>query len=237
MSQANNRLELLRKRISAQDGTVLNSVEGEVELNDVGENGEPRKGPVLVLQSIEQGAQLKLAHPRAVTVLGSVSGQVFGAYRVKAGNLLSGRFEGTRHVEIVHNFGSKGDTNEDSWIVFEATSDPGFFNQAQQGLEHLRELELQQQPQRESTARHILLNSLKDVPYDTKVFVRVKKQFKVVVSVYPARRGKEVQMNLKALLRYVLFKAEAQKESSETKQIEGFKTTLKRLVLVESVSV
>ena len=61
-------------------------------------------------------------------MLGSLSGQVFGAYRVKAGNLLSGRPEGARHVEIVHNMGSKGTDNVDSWIVFEGTSDPGFFS-------------------------------------------------------------------------------------------------------------
>ena len=37
--------------------------------------------------------------------------------------------------------GSKGNTNEDSWIVFEVTSDPGFFAQAQSGLDKLRQLE------------------------------------------------------------------------------------------------
>ncbi|MEC7226471.1 MAG: hypothetical protein VXY00_03700 [Candidatus Latescibacterota bacterium] len=52
----------------------------------------------MVLRSIEAGAQLNLTHPRPVTVLGSLSGQVFRAYRVEAGNLLNGRLEGCRHV-------------------------------------------------------------------------------------------------------------------------------------------
>ncbi len=170
MADVKSQLENLRKRIEAQNGTVIDNVEGEMELDDVDDNGNPRKGPVLVLRSIEEGALLKLAHPRPVTVLGSLSGQVFGAYRVKAGNLLSGRLEGARHVEIVHNMGSKGTDNVDSWIIFEGTSDPGFFAQAQQGLEKLRELERHQEPQREATARTILLRSLKDVPYDVRVF-------------------------------------------------------------------
>ena len=142
------------------------NVEGEFELADEDADGKLRKGPVLVQRSIEEGSQLKLATPRPVTVLGSLHGQVFGAYRVKAGNLLSGRLEGCRHVEIVHNMGSKGNTNEDSWIVFEATSDPGFFAQAQSGLDKLRALESRQIPQREATARGVLMRSLKDVPYD-----------------------------------------------------------------------
>ena len=128
MADIKNQLDSLRKRIEAQNGTVIDNLEGEMELDDVDDNGNPCKGPVLVLRSIEEGALLKLAHPRPVTVLGSLSGQVFGAYRVKAGNLLSGRLEGARHVEIVHNMGSKGTDNVDSWIVFEGTSDPGFFS-------------------------------------------------------------------------------------------------------------
>ena len=143
---AKNQLDKLRARIEAQNGTVLDNVEGEFELADEDADGKLRKGPVLVLRSIEEGSQLKLATPRPVTVLGSLHGQVFGAYRVTAGNLLSGRLEGCRHVEIVHNMGSKGNTNEDSWIVFEATSDPGFFAQAQSGLDKLRALESRQIP-------------------------------------------------------------------------------------------
>lgn len=89
MADMKMQMERLKGRILAQNGTVLDSVEGVVELDDADAQGNPRLGPVLVLRSIEEGAQLKLAHPRPVTVLGTLSGQVFGAYRVKAGNLLS----------------------------------------------------------------------------------------------------------------------------------------------------
>ena len=85
---AKNQLDKLRARIEAQNGTVLDNVEGEFELADEDADGKLRKGPVLVLRSIEEGSQLKLATPRPVTVLGSLHGQVFGALRVKAGDLL-----------------------------------------------------------------------------------------------------------------------------------------------------
>ena len=136
---------------------------GEVRFGVKGLTRYRPLGPVLVLRSIEEGSQLKLSRPRPVTVLGSLSGQVFGAYRVKAGNLLSGRLEGVRHVEIVHDMGSKGSSNVDSWIVFEATTDPGFFNQVQHGLARLRELDAAHRPQREAVARSVLLRGLKDV--------------------------------------------------------------------------
>ena len=227
MADVKNQLVALRQRIEAQDGTVLDNVEGEMELDDVNENGNPRKGPVLVLRSIEEGALLKLTHPRPVTVLGSLSGQVFGAYRVKAGNLLSGRLEGARHVEIVHNLGSKGTSNVDSWIIFEGTSDPGFFAQAQHSLDKLRTLEQHQQPQREATARTILLRSLKDVPYDVKVFAIENRQTKTVFALYPGRRGKEVEMDLRTLLRYLLSKTESQAGMSHAEHIERFAEVLK----------
>jgi hypothetical protein len=220
-------LEQLKSRILMQNGTVLERVEGEVELNDVDPQGKPRLGPVLVLRSIEEGARLRLAHPRPVTVLGSLSGQVFGAYRVKAGNLLSGRLEGARHVEIVHNLGSKGDSNADTWIVFEATSDPGFFAQAQQGLEKLRQLEGSQQPQREDTARQLLLRALKEVPYNIRVFAGVGKQGKIVFSLFPARRGREVELDLKTLLRHLILKLGQEEGAPRDDQVARFKEILR----------
>ncbi len=227
MADLKNQLDKLRARIEAQNGTVLDSVEGEVELDDVDANGAPRKGPVLVMRSIEAGALLRLAHPRPVTVLGSLSGQVFGAYRVKAGNLLSGRLEGCRHVEIVHNLGSKGDTNEDSWIVFEATSDPGFFEQAQHGLARLQKLETQQIPQREATARAIMIRGLKDVPYHVSVFVREGKRQKVVFALSP--NGQSVKMDLMTLLRHLISRAESVKDKTGD-EISRFRTALEERV-------
>jgi hypothetical protein len=197
------RLEKLRKRILAHNGTVLNKVEGEVEVDDVDDNGDPRLGPVLVLGDIAEGSQLKLARPREVTVLGSLSGQVFGAYRVKAGNLFSGRLEGARNVDIVHDMGSKGTSNVDSWIVFEATSDPGFFAQVQSGLERLQELERNQIPYREAAARRILLGSLKDVHFNIEIFVQLKGSTRRVLTVRPNRKGKEIESDLAGLLTYV----------------------------------
>ena len=220
-------LEQLKARILMQNGTVLERVEGTVELNDVDQKGTPRLGPVLVLHSIEEGSRLRLAHPRPVTVLGSLSGQVFGAYRVKAGNLLSGRLEGARHVEIAHNLGSKGDSNVDSWIVFEATSDPGFFSQAQHGLEKLRELEGSQQSQREDTARQLLLRALKEVPYNIRVYALVGRQPTIVFSLYPTRRGREVELDLKALLRHLILKVGQEEGIPKGEQVSRFKEILR----------
>ena len=232
MADVKQQLEKLRKRILAQNGTVLETVEGEVELNDVDEHGQPRKGPVLVLRSIEEGSKLTLAHPRPLTVLGSLSGQVFGAYRVKAGNLLSGRLEGARHVEIIHNMGSKGDSNVDSWIVFEATSDPGFFSQVQQGLDKLQLLEKHQQPQSEAIARHTLMRSLKNVSYDIKVFITDGRELKTVFTIQPGARGKQVKMDLMALLRYLVSKTERlEAEGNGKGVVEHF-----QMVLEETVS-
>lgn len=92
-------------------------------------------------------------------MLGSLRGQIHGAYQVKVGNRLSRRREGARHVEIVQNLGSKAESKAASWIIFEATSDPGFFARAQQGLEKLRDLKGAQQEQREDTARQPLLRT------------------------------------------------------------------------------
>ena len=226
MAGIKDHLDKLRARIEAQNGTVLDVVEGEIELDDVDADGQPRKGPVLVLHSIEAGAQLKLAHPRPVTVLGSLSGQVFGAYRVKAGNLLSGRLEGCRHVEIVHNMGSKWTSNEDSWIVFEATSDPGFFDQAQHGLQRLEKLEHEQIPQREATARGILMRGLKAVPYNVRVSVGSGKKQSVVFA--PSPNGQNIKLDLMTLLRHLISKAENLKDSAQAQQDEigRFKTAL-----------
>lgn len=220
-------LEQLKSRILLQNGTVLERVEGEVELNDVDQKGKLRLGPVLVLRSIEDGSRLRLAHPRPVTVLGSLSGQVLGAYKLKAGNLLSGRLEGARHVEIVHNLGSKSASNADSWIVFEATSDPGFFAQAQQGLEKLRGLEGSQQPQREDTARQLLLRTLKEVPYNIRVFATVGQQSKIVFSLYPTRRGREVELDLKTLLRHLILKIGQEEGLAKGEQVTRFKEILR----------
>ena len=224
-------LEQLKARILLQNGTVLDRVEGEVELNDMDQKGMPRLGPVLVMHSIEEGARLHLAHPRPVTVLGSLSGQVFGAYKVKAGNLLSGRLEGVRHVEIVHNMGSKGESNVDSWIVFEATSDPGFFSQAQQGLERLRELEGSLQSQREDTARQLLLRTLKEVPYNIRVFAAVGRGTKIVFSLYPTRRGREVELDLKTLLRHLVLEAGQEEGVAKGEQVNRFKEALRETLL------
>jgi hypothetical protein len=231
MAGLKDQLGRLKARVLAQNGTVLDSVHGEVELDDKDDKGRPLKGPVLILHSIEEGAQLKLAHPRAVIVLGSLSGQVFGAYRVKAGNLLSGRLEGVRHVEIIRDMGSKESTNVDSWIVFEATSDPGFFNQAQQGLERLRQLERYQKPQREATAQQILMRSLKDVPYDIKIFISRNQKLKTVFSIHRGQKGKGIKMDLTALLRYLIPKAEKQRIANKEKDlVEHFGLVLQETV-------
>jgi hypothetical protein len=224
-------LDQLKSRVLLQNGTVLDRVEGEVELADVDPKGKPRLGPVLVLHSIEEGSRLRLAHPRPVTVLGSLSGQVFGAYRVKAGNLLSGRLEGARHVEIAHNLGSKGESNVDSWIVFETTSDPGFFSQAQQGLEKLRQLESSLQSQREDTARQLLLRALKEIPYNIRVFAAVGKQSKIVFSLNPTRRGREVELDLKTLLRHLILKIGQDEDASRGESVNRFKEILREHLL------
>jgi hypothetical protein len=229
MADIKNNLDKLRARIESQNGTVLDSVEGTVELEDLDENGLPRRGPVLVLRSIEAGAQLKLTHPRPVTVLGSLSGQVFGAYRVKAGNLLSGRLEGCRHVEIVHNMGSKGSSNEDAWIVLEATSDPGFFGQAQHALKRLRKLERHQITQREATARGILMRGLKDFPYQVCLTVGRGKNQKVVFRV--STNGQKVQLDSMGLLRHIVAQAEnLRDDENDADEVVRFKTALNETV-------
>lgn len=232
MADLSDTLDRLKARIRAQNGTVLDRVNGVVELDDVDEHGDSRLGPVLVLRSIEEGAQLKLARPRSVTVLGSLSGQVFGAYRVKAGNLLSGRLEGVRHVEIVHNMGSKGASNTDAWIVFEATTDPGFFAQAQQGLERLKVLARAQQPQKEAAARSDLLRSLKNTPYDIRVFLPDKKGSKVVFAVVPGGRGNaRFRMDLRSLLHYLVGIAERNHAEAGTGTVvEHFNQALKSAI-------
>lgn len=227
-------LDALRARVIAQGGTVLENVEGEVTLDDLDERRQPRRGPVLVLRSIEEGARLKLAHPRAVTVLGSLSGQVFGAYRVKAGNLLSGRLEGVRHVEIVHQMGSKGKSNVDSWIVFEATSDPGFFARAQQGLEKLRVLEASQVATRESTALSLLLRAVRDVPYDLTVSVASERRRKIVFSLRPQNRHRPVTLDLKSLLSHLIALTEKDGSSDDAQQVEAMKGLL-RSTIAESL--
>ena len=224
-------LEQLKARILLQNGTVLDRVEGEVELNDVDQKGTPRLGPVLVMHSIEEGGRLHLTQPRPVTVLGSLSGQVFGAYKIKTGNLLSGRLEGVRHVEIVHNMGSKGESNADSWIVFEAANDPGFFSQAQRGLERLRELESSLQPQSEDTARQLLLRTLKEVPYNIRVFATVGRETKIVFSLYPARRGHEIELDLHVLLRHLVLKAGQGEGVAKGEQVSHFKEVLRETLL------
>lgn len=230
MADIKAHLDKLKKRVTAQNGTVLDSVEGVVELNDLDDEGAPRKGPVLVLRSIAAGAQLQLAHPRPVTVLGSLSGQVFGAYRIKAGNLLSGRIEGCRHVEIVHNMGSKGSTNEDSWIVFEATSDPGFFDQAQHSLKRLETLESRQIAQREATARSVLMRGLKDFPYQARIALGKGSNQRVAFAV--SLHNQKVQLDQMALLRHLIAKAESMRDDGEgeTDEVDRFKRALTETV-------
>ena len=58
MAGLKDQLGRLQANILVQNGTVLDSVQGEVELDDRDENGQPRKGPVLVLHSIEENALL-----------------------------------------------------------------------------------------------------------------------------------------------------------------------------------
>ncbi len=234
LSAARSQLENLRARVLAQGGTVLDSVEGEVVLDDVDERRQPRRGPVLVLRSIEEGARLTLAHPRAVTVLGSLSGQVFGAYRVKAGNLLSGRLEGVRHVEIVHHMGSKAKTNVDAWIVFEATTDPGFFARADQGLTRLRVLEARQVPHRESTALAVLLRTVSKVPYDMTVSVASERKRKTVFVLRPQNRQRPVTLDLKSLLGYLIAQTEQEHLGDCEQQIDAVKALL-RTVITESL--
>jgi hypothetical protein len=224
-----DKLAPIKARIEKQNGTVVENVSGEMELDDTDANGQPRKGPVLVLKSIEPGSQLKLAHPRPVIVLGSISGQVFGAYTVKAGNLLSGRLEGARHVEIMHKLGSIGDTNEDSWIVFDVTSDPGFFAKAQHSLDKLEVLEREQQPQREANARMILMRSVKSATFELKIYITgPNKELKPVFTVRPNNKKNEVDLNLKDLLRYLIGKTGSQ--GSDLNLVERFKNALNETI-------
>ena len=53
-----DKLAPIKARIEKQNGTVVENVSGEIELDDTDANGQPRKGPVLVLKSIEPGSQL-----------------------------------------------------------------------------------------------------------------------------------------------------------------------------------
>ena len=227
-------LDSLRARVIAQGGTVLDSVEGEVVLDDLDDRRQPRRGPVLVLRSIEEGAKLTLTHPRAVTVLGSLSGQVFGAYRVKAGNLLSGRLEGVRHVEIVHNMGSKGRSNVDAWVVFEATSDPGFFARAEQGLARLRVLEARQITHRESTALALLLRAVSKVPYDMTVSIAIERRRKTVFTLRPQNRHRPANLDMKGLLGFLIAQTEQDHLADCEQQIEAVKTLL-RSTITESL--
>ena len=91
----------------------------------------------------------------------------------------------------------------------------------------MRELERHQEPQREATARTILLRSLKDVPYDVRVFIMENKKTKTVFALYPSRRDKQVEMDLRSLLRYLLSKTESQAGMSQAEHVERFEETLK----------
>lgn len=212
-----------------QGGTVVERVEGEVEIADTDDKGNPLRGPVLVLSDIEKGSKLTLAHPRAVTVLGSLSGQVFGAYHVKTGNLLSGRLEGARQVEVIHSMGSLGKSNEDSWIVFEATSDPGFFAQAQGGLERLRELEKHQLPQREAQARQILLAALRKVSFKVEISVMVDGEPRRVLAVHPERASGQVMFEGAKLMTHVFSKIDRGHTSPE-QTVQAFQEALKETI-------
>lgn len=227
------KLAQIREKILADGGTVLDSVTGEVTLDDRDDDGKPRLGPVLVLGDIEKESVLRIAHPRPVTVLGSLSGQVFGAYKAKVGNLLSGRLEGTRHVEVVHDLTSIGDTNEDAWLVFEATSDPGFFRQAQHGLDKLRAIEGSQRSQRESAAQTILLNSLRDVPYKIDVSLTMKGRQHRVFAVTPGNSKRPIHADLKPLLIYLFRRTDSGPAAPEA-LVERFKFET-REVLTESI--
>jgi len=224
-----SRLEGLKKRVLAQNGTVLKRVEGVVELADATADGTLRRGPVLVLSNIEKGSQLKLAKPREVTVLGALSGQVFGAYRVKTGSLLSGRLEGVRDVEVVHNMGSAGSSNEDAWIVFEVRSDPGFFDEAQDGLDRLRVLQAQQLPLREARARQALLRVLQDSSIKVEVGVKMWGRTHRVLSVQSGQRDQEVRVDLKTFLLYLSNRA-ASGGGDAGDLVEGFKTSLREAI-------
>jgi hypothetical protein len=227
---AKDKLARLKERIEAQNGTVVVNVSGEVEISDTDGTGAARKGPVLVLNSIEKGAVLRLAHPRPVVVLGSVYGQVCGAYTVKAGNLLSGCLEGVRHVEIAQDLGSLGDSTDAARVVFDITSDPGFFGHAQRGLDRLQVLERENVSQREAMARMALLRTVKSATFDIKVFISTDGDLKPVFSVHPARKGREVEIETKALLRYLMVKAESKTEaggpSDESDTVQRLKEIL-----------
>ena len=230
MAEPKDKLARLKERIEAQNGTVVEGVEGETEIADTDAEGKPRKGPVLVLNSIEKGAVLRLAEPRPVVVLGSVYGQVFGAYTIKTGNLLSGRLEGARHVEVVQNLGSVGDSNEDAWVVFEVTSDPGFFAHAERGLQRLEMLERECTPLREAMARVALLRAVKSATFDINVYISVGGDLKSVLAVRPSRKGREVEVDLKSLLRYLLVKSERSSGNEENGDLQRFKEALTQTI-------
>ena len=232
MVDKSSRLEALSSRIQAQNGTVLEKVEGEVEVNDLDGDNRPKIGPVLVLQGIDEGACLRLAQPRAVTVLGHLSGQVFGAYRVKTGTLLSGRLEGTRHVEVIYDMGSKGTSNVDSWIVFEAASDPGFFARVQAELQRWQYLKEQQASGENSASLELLKRSLKTVPYDMRLSVPAAGESRQVFAFNPNRQKDPVQANLQLFLRYILTEVEAQCTDGAPKdKVNFFKEHLQQTIL------
>ena len=85
MADVKNQLDSLRKRIEAQNGTVIDNVEGEMELDDVDDNGNPRKGPVLVHASAMpeevQRAQERLGIEASGAIVESALSQLAMALR------------------------------------------------------------------------------------------------------------------------------------------------------------
>lgn len=206
MVEPKDKLARLKERIEAQNGTVLEGVVGEMEIADTDAEGKPRKGPVLVLNSIEKGAVLRLAEPRPIVVLGSVYGQIFGAYQVKTGNLLSGGLNGVRHVEVLQKLGSLANSDEPASLVLSLTGDPGLLGTARRSLERLEVLERERTPLREALARTALLHAVKSATFDIRVYISVGGKLKPVLLIFPSRKDREIEIDLKALLRYLLTK-------------------------------
>jgi hypothetical protein len=135
--------------------------------------------------------------------------------------------------DIVHDLTCVEGTNEDAWLVFEATSAPGFFKQAQNGLDKLRAIESAQLGQRESSAQMILMNSLRNAPYKVEIYVTVKGQEHRVFAVMPGNAKKPITSNLKPLLMYLFLCTDA-RPITPVELVDRFKSEL-TTILADSI--
>lgn len=201
-----DKLNLLKRRIEGQGGTVLDGIQGEVEVDDRDDERRPRQGPVLVLGHVAKGAWLKLVRPRPLVVMGRIDGRVSGAYAVKAGSIAEGRLDGVRHVEVAQDLGG-GDGR--ARVVFDPCGDPGFLAQAEHGLQRQRVLEAGAVPQREASARQALLDALQLATFEVRVDIAVGGRTQRVFAVYPSRQDRAIELDGRALLQHLVGRIEA----------------------------